>query len=102
MSWSALELAALDLIWQVAFAVITWCPKATVQAALAGVALDYVTLNPLAVAPDWTGGAQPPGMSNEAFLNLVRANSSDFRSAEANAQRARRGRYEPRRPFVPS
>ena len=26
------------------FAVITWCPKATVQAALAGVALDHVTL----------------------------------------------------------
>jgi len=31
---------------EVAFAVITWCPKATVQAALSGVALDYVQQHP--------------------------------------------------------
>ncbi|KAL1519899.1 hypothetical protein AB1Y20_023388 [Prymnesium parvum] len=29
---------------EVLFSVITWCPKATVQAALAGVALDYIKL----------------------------------------------------------
>jgi len=32
--------------WETAFAMVSWCPKATVQAALAGVALDYVQSHP--------------------------------------------------------
>eukprot|EP00966_Prymnesium_polylepis_P095751 2218758-Prymnesium_polylepis.1 len=39
---------------EVAFAVITWCPKATVQAALAGVALDYIEIT----GEDYGSGAE--------------------------------------------
>ncbi len=41
-------------MWERAFGAITWCPKATVQAALSTVALDYVEEN----LDLWTGQEQ--------------------------------------------
>jgi len=52
---------------EVAFAVITWCPKATVQAALAGVALDYIEIT----GEDYGSGAEYEAEMGESYDVLL-------------------------------